>query len=57
MAQGGHSNRDRGGKLHPLFVELYMSDDSADSDEAEERRASRARARRRIPQKLVNRRA
>jgi hypothetical protein len=45
--------------MHPLFVELYMSGDLDDSDEAaEERKTERARARerRRILQKRVNRR-
>jgi hypothetical protein len=45
--------------MHPLFVELYMSGDLDDSDEAEEERKTeraRARQRRRILQKRVNRR-
>jgi hypothetical protein len=59
MTQNEHSIRGRGGKMHPLFVELYMSGDLDDSDEAEEERKTeraRARQRRRILQKRVNRR-
>jgi hypothetical protein len=59
MTQGGRSIRGHGGKMHPLFVELYLSGDLDDSDEAEEERRTertRARERRRILQKRVNRR-
>jgi hypothetical protein len=60
MAQGGRSIQGRGGKMHPLFIELYLSGDPDDSDEAEEERRTernRARERRRVLQKRVNRRA
>jgi hypothetical protein len=60
MTQSERSIRGRGGNMHPLFVELYLSGDADDSDEAEEEwRAERARARerRRMLQKRVNRRA
>lgn len=45
----GRPNRGRGGKMHPLFVELYLSSDPDDAPE--QRRAKRARARRPILQK------
>jgi hypothetical protein len=59
MTQGERSIRGRGGKMHPLFIELYLSGDPDDSDEAEEWRAERKRARerRRTLQKRINRRA
>lgn len=60
MTQDGRSIRGHGGKMHPLFIELYLSGDPDGSgEEEEERRTERARARerRRILQKRVNRRA
>jgi hypothetical protein len=60
MTQDGRSIRGSGGKMHPLFVELYLGGDPEDSDEAgEERRTERARARqrRRVLQKRVHKRA
>jgi hypothetical protein len=60
MTQGGRSIRGRGGKMHPLFIELYLSGDPDDSDEAEEEwraERKRARERRRMLQKRINRRA
>jgi hypothetical protein len=49
--------RGRGGQIHPLFAELYLSGD--DSDEADSKRRAarkRARARQIASVKLVNRR-
>ena len=60
MTQGGRSTRSHGGKMHPLFVELYLSGDLDDTNEAEEERKTEralARERRKILQKRVNRRA
>ncbi len=60
MTQGERSIRGRGGKMSPLFVELYLGSDPDDSDEAEQEwrtERARARSRRRTLQKRVNRRA
>jgi hypothetical protein len=46
-------NRGRGGKMHPLFVELYLSSDPDDSPD--QRRPKRSRARRPILQKRTPR--
>jgi hypothetical protein len=39
MAKGRRPIRARGGKMHPLFIELYLGEESADS--AEERKKER----------------
>ena len=51
MAPGKKPIKDRSGKIHPLFIELYLSDDS---DDAQGER--RARPRRKVPQQRVKRR-
>jgi hypothetical protein len=33
MAQDARATRRRGGKMHPLFIELYLSGDSGDAEE------------------------
>ncbi len=58
MTQDRHSVRGRDAKMHPIFFELYLSND--DSNEAgEERRQerARARARRKVLERRVKRRA
>lgn len=58
MTQDGRPIRARSGKMHPLFIDLYLNSDSDDSDDsAEERHAERQARRRSILQKRVTRRA
>lgn len=47
------SNRNRVGKVHPLFAKLYLNLDEDDAGDEEEKR----RSRKKIPQKRVIRRA
>ena len=54
MAKGERPTRERSGKMHQLFIDLYLSDDSDGS--AEERKAGRKARRRNIIQKRITRR-
>jgi hypothetical protein len=47
--------KDNSGKIHALFVELYLSNDSDDSDDIQRKR--RVRPRRSVLQRRVNRRS
>lgn len=61
MTRGARSTQGQDGKMHALFVELYLSGDPDDPDEAEAewrsaRARGRARARLRLAEKRANRR-
>ena len=54
MTRGVRSTQGRGGTMHPLFRELYLSGDLDDQDETEaERRSARSRARTRSRPRLL----
>jgi hypothetical protein len=56
MTQRGRSSGDRDQKMHPLFVELYLSGDSDDpADAAGRQRGRRPRSRRSVRRKLLTR--
>jgi hypothetical protein len=58
MTRGARSTQGRGGTMHPLFRELYLSGDVDDPDETEaERRSARAGARARARLRLLEKRA
>jgi hypothetical protein len=52
MAPGKRPTKDNSGKIHPLFIELYLSNDSDGSDDTPRER--RARPRRSALKQRVN---
>jgi hypothetical protein len=55
MTQRGRSSGDRDRKMHPLFIELYLSGESDESADAAARQTGRPRPRRRVSRKHVTR--